>query len=769
MAAPHRRLTYTSRALAPSSSRVEKPRSPAARPIPEWCLEYQRRIEAARRDYLLLKEQEEPEEAEEGQGEVQMTEANSDLVQKQLSELAQQIVHVIKACNEEKDVLKEDFDSVKNGILIMESRLQTEKTRVDSEVQGVGSVMNFQQAMLEELRSGIHILQDQDNQIVAEATDLFAGIRAEQEAQSKRITDVSLANFAHKVSIQGIQKSVGILSKKIDEVTTVIAAITESLKSVPTKQELRLHRAAMEETLNSIAEVNTGLTTAMDQYKFSDSTPLGRQHTVAGTSGTQPYMNPERAAAFLSPSVSCLRDTGSEYSWHARIRGGAGSQGSNNGAAGGAGNGAADGAAGGAGNGAADGAAGRAGNGAADGAAGGGGPPPPPDPTPSDHGAAGGRRMSRRRRRIKDLEFAKPIKIKEPKKFFGKAGEDFDTWWVLVQVYIRDQPERFPEDERTIDWIGSLMESYAASWHIQWLKGTLAGSYPKSMMGYVNALTLRFEDKDARDEAYAQLEQVRYEGCIRDMCTQIQTHNDKALVMGAALKKLILERLPAKILEQMHTVDLTGKTDQEIITIITNAGRTAEKWDAARKNLGLKTQFRAKDSAPQRFQTDKPERKERRFKERSSTRFEKKKFKKYRSERRMEKDFSKTEGIGPSKIERKKAAGECLRCAWPSDRKGNHRVKDCIRPIKLDKGTASYPKAKEYQKMKVAAIELDEGSEDESSDDEDSQSDESEEESEDDSEANSEGEYFNQSEEEGEEEEEQQEEGNWWDSPQLSD
>jgi hypothetical protein len=52
-----------------------------------------------------------------------MTGNDTDLVQKQLSELAQQIVHVIEACNEEKVILKEDFDSVKNGILIMESRL----------------------------------------------------------------------------------------------------------------------------------------------------------------------------------------------------------------------------------------------------------------------------------------------------------------------------------------------------------------------------------------------------------------------------------------------------------------------------------------------------------------------------------------------------------------------------------------------------------------------------------------------------------------------
>jgi predicted nucleic acid-binding Zn-ribbon protein len=100
------------------------------------------------------------------------------LVQKQLSELAQQIVYVIEACNEEMDILEESFDSVKDGILIMESRLQSEKVRIESDVQGVGSMLQFQHAMLKELRSGIHVLQEQDNQIVEEATDLFVGIRA---------------------------------------------------------------------------------------------------------------------------------------------------------------------------------------------------------------------------------------------------------------------------------------------------------------------------------------------------------------------------------------------------------------------------------------------------------------------------------------------------------------------------------------------------------------------------------------------------------------
>jgi hypothetical protein len=171
----------------------------------------------------------------------------------------------------------------------------------------------------------------------------------------------------------------------------------------------------------------------------------------------------------------------------------------------------------------------------------------------------------------------------EPINFYGNAGEDFDTWWILVQVYIEDQAEMFPKDERTINWIGLLMKSYAVSWHIQWIKGTLSGAHPKSMTGYVNALKLRIEDKDAKDEAYADMEMVRYEGCIRDMFPKIETFNHKAMDTGAALKKMILERLPQNVL---------GKSDQEIISIITSAGRPAEKLEAARKNLGPKTSLR---------------------------------------------------------------------------------------------------------------------------------------------------------------------------------
>jgi len=62
-------------------------------------------------------------------------------------------------------------------------------------------------------------------------------------------------------------------------------------------------------------------------------------------------------------------------------------------------------------------------------------------------------------------------------------------------------------------------------------------------------------------------------------------------------------------------------------------------------------------------------------------------------------DYRSTKGIEPDEILRRKAAGECLHCAWPPDKKGTHRVKDYLRPIKLEKGTASYPKVRSYQQQ----------------------------------------------------------------------
>jgi len=60
---------------AQKSSRVEKrssDNSPAAREIPVWCQQYQTRLEAAAEQIRLIRENGEPEEAEQGPGEFEI-------------------------------------------------------------------------------------------------------------------------------------------------------------------------------------------------------------------------------------------------------------------------------------------------------------------------------------------------------------------------------------------------------------------------------------------------------------------------------------------------------------------------------------------------------------------------------------------------------------------------------------------------------------------------------------------------------------------------
>jgi hypothetical protein len=59
---------------------------------------------------------------------------------------------------------------------------------------------------------------------------------------------------------------------------------------------------------------------------------------------------------------------------------------------------------------------------------------------------------------------------------------------------------------------------------------------------------------------------------------------------------------------------------------------------------------------------------------------------------------TQTEGIDGSELRRRKAAGECQRCAWPRDRKGSHKTLDCFRWKRLEKGTTPFPKKKNYNK-----------------------------------------------------------------------
>jgi hypothetical protein len=159
----------------------------------------------------------------------------------------------------------------------------------------------------------------------------------------------------------------------------------------------------------------------------------------------------------------------------------------------------------------------------------------------------------------------------------------------------------------------------------------------------------------------------------------------------------------------MHTVDLTGKTQEEIISIITNAGRTAEKWNEAKKNLGLRKsvadtrkEFQKKPRFEKVNRFDKPRKFKNKFQGQKDNRNQSER--KFKPKNKSNKTYAEqTEGIEKSDLDRRKAAGECQRCAWPGDRKGAHKTMDCFKWAKKDVGTAPFLKAKEYQKLKVGA------------------------------------------------------------------
>jgi heme oxygenase len=160
---------------------------------------------------------------------LEIPDSNSNLVQKQLLEHTQQIVHIVQACIEEKDILEHKFESVLGNIEILETTIQTNTHRVDAKVAGVGSQMQLQDAVRQEIRSEVNILQAQDNHIVQEANVIFDVHRNELESLSKRITENASQILSVKATNLCIQRSLKDMISKIDQVNEVLNSIKNSL------------------------------------------------------------------------------------------------------------------------------------------------------------------------------------------------------------------------------------------------------------------------------------------------------------------------------------------------------------------------------------------------------------------------------------------------------------------------------------------------------------------------------------------------------------
>jgi hypothetical protein len=145
-------------------------------------------------------------------------------------------------------------------------------------------------------------------------------------------------------------------------------------------------------------------------------------------------------------------------------------------------------------------------------------------------------------------------------------------------VFIQDRSEKSPKDWRRIHFIWSIIQMYTVESHVQWIKGQLNSTHRKLLTGNENRLTLQFAVRERGYKRYANLKNVKYEGCIGNLFTQIQIHQHKALVVNIALTNLVWKRSPHHILKQMHMLDWTGRGDDDIICIRNIPVRPAVVW-----------------------------------------------------------------------------------------------------------------------------------------------------------------------------------------------
>lgn len=118
------------------------------------------------------------------------------------------MVHVVQACNEEKGLIEDEFIAVRQGLELVELQIFTEKVRIEGEVSGVGGYVVIQQAMNNEIRQGITMLQTQDNVSIKAAGDIFEGIHKQIHNSLKKKTENGSTLLNHRRSIMRMQEDV---------------------------------------------------------------------------------------------------------------------------------------------------------------------------------------------------------------------------------------------------------------------------------------------------------------------------------------------------------------------------------------------------------------------------------------------------------------------------------------------------------------------------------------------------------------------------------
>ena len=224
----------------------------------------------------------------------------ADPVQGTLERKTQQIVHVVEARNEEKRIIVDEFLPVRQDLDIPEGRIRTEKANIVEDVSGVGGQVGLQQAISEEIRAGISVVQTQDNVIVQEASSIFQGIHQQIANIIKKQVENGSTLLNHKKAVVTIQEENNNLSGRKNDIRDAIEGLQNFLETLPSKSDVLKRTNATEQALSTIQELSTGLKTDMEHYKVSGSTSHKHRSIQAG----QSYTHPDRRVRIEDDSES---------------------------------------------------------------------------------------------------------------------------------------------------------------------------------------------------------------------------------------------------------------------------------------------------------------------------------------------------------------------------------------------------------------------------------------------------------------------------------
>jgi len=111
------------------------------------------------------------------------------------------MVYTMQACNDEKEEIKDTFIAVRQDLVLLQGQICSDQARIKGDVSGNRGQVTIQQAIINEMRVGIMILQGQDNVVVQETGEILQAMYKQVAEEIKKQTSNGSTFLTHRKAI----------------------------------------------------------------------------------------------------------------------------------------------------------------------------------------------------------------------------------------------------------------------------------------------------------------------------------------------------------------------------------------------------------------------------------------------------------------------------------------------------------------------------------------------------------------------------------------